>query len=719
MKKLSLLLLAIATVLTLSQCKKQVEQITPTGDVIVPITLDVKAASDGQKINVNPNDGTVSFEQNDVVYVGSGGKYVGKLTCRGTKFVGNLTNPVMNEPLYFYFLGNRFIYEDDFTPGVSTTASVDIMTQTDIDNMPVISSAISEEDFTGEGTYHGFFQNKGALVMFNVTSSTESTIWIEGMTNFVVVDFATNKFTYTSEASGAILLPGGSGERWAILLPQNAIPAGPQGSAYSTDWQYTGKVGAVPAIVANGYYVDGIPVTVTTPTGYGNPPDAPTNVSSTVNGNRVKVQWDWVDDASSYYVYKSSTADGQYLLIGSTYGAYYYDEEPVTNNYYKVRAANDFGQSDLSDYTYCHFYTVPAVPTNVAANVSGSNVMVTWSEVDDAETYWVYRSSTADGTYYLIGTCYGPEYLDENPHAHNYYKVSAANSCGVSGQSDYAYCSAPAPEGAINGRFTINANGDKVYFSKGNLQYRDSHQTWKFAEQQYHIIGSRNQNIAPFYYGYIDLFGWGTSGWDNGNDIYWPCVSSNNGDANTGWGYGPTDGTNYNYSLTGAYAQADWGVHNAISNGGNQAGLWRTLTAAEFSYLLNQRNTETGARFAKVTLNFVSDGEGKHGLLLLPDDWDGEYFLNTDSYSVYNVINSEDDFIALQENGVVFLPCAGYRDGTTYYNDDLYCSYWTSSKTAFPSGALNYYMSYNSGVGTNCDKMRRLGCSVRLVQDVQ
>ena len=146
MKKLTLTLTALAMVLTLAQCKKN----EPEGDRIVPITLDVQAKSDGSKINVDPNDETVAFEQNDVVYVGSGGKYVGKLTCRGTKFMGNLTNPVEGEPLYFYFLGNRFIYEDDFTPGVSTTASVDIMTQTDIDNMPVISSAISEEDFTGE-----------------------------------------------------------------------------------------------------------------------------------------------------------------------------------------------------------------------------------------------------------------------------------------------------------------------------------------------------------------------------------------------------------------------------------------------------------------------------------------------------------------------------------------------------------------------------------------
>ena len=298
MKKLTLLLLAVATVLTLSQCKKQVEQIAPTGDRLVPITLDVKAASDGQKINVDPNDGTVAFEQNDVVYVGSGGKYVGKLTCRGTKFVGNLTNPVMNEPLYFYFLGNRSMF-GELTPGSSTECSFDIMDQTDIDNMPVVSSAISEEDFTGEGTYHGFFQNKGALVMFNVeTASTTSPTIIEGMKNFVTVDFANNTLSYSEMAGGAITLPAGSGERWAILLPQNALASGNEGSAYSSDNAYIGTRGAVPAIVANGYYFEGIPVNVTTATGGGGTLEPPTNVQASLSGSNVLITWNDVDDAT-------------------------------------------------------------------------------------------------------------------------------------------------------------------------------------------------------------------------------------------------------------------------------------------------------------------------------------------------------------------------------------------------------------------------------------
>ena len=45
-----------------------------------------------------------------------------------------------------------------------------------------------------------------------------------------------------------------------------------------------------------------------------------------------------------------------------------------------------------------------------------------------------------------------------------------------------------------------------------------------------------------------------------------------------GDGSGDIAGTNY-----------DWGVNNAISNGGNEAGLWRTLTIEEWKYLMESR----------------------------------------------------------------------------------------------------------------------------------
>lgn len=169
--------------------------------------------------------------------------------------------------------------------------------------------------------------------------------------------------------------------------------------------------------------------------------------------------------------------------------------------------------------------------------------------------------------------------------------------------------------GAIGGVFTVNANGGKVYFAQGNLQYQASTNTWRFADKQWESLIDANSNISPTYDGWIDLFGWGTSGWDNGNVYYRPWDYDFVYDrTDCGYGYGPTDGRNYTFDLTGEYARADWGIYNPITNGGNQSGLWRTLIDAEWDYVLKTRSTTSGMRYAHALVNNVG------GLILLPDN---------------------------------------------------------------------------------------------------
>ncbi|MBO4306816.1 MAG: hypothetical protein J5848_00690, partial [Bacteroidales bacterium] len=112
--------------------------------------------------------------------------------------------------------------------------------------------------------------------------------------------------------------------------------------------------------------------------------------------------------------------------------------------------------------------------------------------------------------------------------------------------------------GASNATFSVSAT-ETIQFSRGNLQYQASTGTWRFAESQLNFVGDANSNISSNNSGWIDLFGWGTSGWNNGAEEYMPYSSSPNFQ-------------HYlrNVDLTGSYAEADWGWHNAISNGGNQ-----------------------------------------------------------------------------------------------------------------------------------------------------
>lgn len=259
------------------------------------------------------------------------------------------------------------------------------------------------------------------------------------------------------------------------------------------------------------------------------------------------------------------------------------------------------------------------------------------------------------------------------------------------------------PEGAINGLFSVGQN-KKVYFSKGNLQYQASTRTWRFAENQWVCKAESNNNISETYNGWIDLFGWGTSGYNHGATCYQPWSTDNI--YGRYWAYGQPD-----YNLYDQTGKADWG-YNAISNGGNQNNLWRTLTFEEWDYIMNKRQTNSGFRFAKATVNSVE------GIIFFPDDWVVETFpiesVNSQGYTFRINTISAADWITLESHGAVFFPITGNRDGNSYskYNG----SYWTSS---VPSGNIGSAFKFSINVNnTNFIKTyRNYGCAVRLVQD--
>lgn len=349
-------------------------------------------------------------------------------------------------------------------------------------------------------------------------------------------------------------------------------------------------------------------------------------------------------------------------------------------------------------------------------------------------------------------------------HVRAYAKNSAKTGYGA--DMTFTTLAPPPPTGAIAGLFTINNDGDKVYFSQGNLQYQASTDTWKFAENQWDFVGglgendvhvgnvegSTNNAISATYNGWIDLFGWGTSGYHNPYDEYNTQYHPYSYEGSL---YGPY--TNMpDTDLTGTSVEYDWGVHNPISNGGNQAGLWRVLTKDEWNYVFYTRNASTvgginNARYVNATVN------GVNGIILFPDVYDHPAYLpyplqiNTDAYYGINTYSSE-AWNAMESLGCVFLPAAGCRKQTStivqiYYSGNLnyyvypcgiYGTYWSSTHSdesyafhiGFRPGKLYGCSSYiyqffvygNVSYNYNNDGAYRSfgrygGHSVRLVRD--
>ena len=265
-----------------------------------------------------------------------------------------------------------------------------------------------------------------------------------------------------------------------------------------------------------------------------------------------------------------------------------------------------------------------------------------------------------------------------------------------------------------------------VYFSKGNLQFttQGSHKTadstakgtWRFAENQYDYIGSANSNISETYTGWIDLFGWGTSGWSSKANAYQPWSKSEN----------PSDyypGDSESNDLTGSYANADWGVYNAISNGGDEPNKWRTLTKSEWQYLFKNN---------KWTLGYIKTTEEDSSLcfMLIPETFTAPKGTTVTALSTTTTSNylggltvpstnkyTTEQFASLENLGVVALPCGGYRNGMSVGGVGSNGSYWSSSACDLDYAYVFDFYSANvySGFGND----RSIGRSVRLVQDVQ
>ena len=261
MKKFGIIAMAIVLLMGMSQCKKEKTETPSNEGVKVPITLNVNGGH-GSRVAVNTENGEVTFENNDVLYVASDGVYVGTLTYNGTNFSGDVTEPTEGQKLHFYFLGNVDT-EEALTEGTSTGCSVVISDQTE--HLPVISYAPSRENYqVGKTDYNATLLNKCALVKFNVTTASESATCILGMNNKVAVDFTDNSFDYSQEDESVIILPAGNGEKWAILLPQDQMSF-PR--TCSLDGIYVGVCGTIPGIDENDYLTDGLSISINTPKG--------------------------------------------------------------------------------------------------------------------------------------------------------------------------------------------------------------------------------------------------------------------------------------------------------------------------------------------------------------------------------------------------------------------------------------------------------------------
>ena len=292
------------------------------------------------------------------------------------------------------------------------------------------------------------------------------------------------------------------------------------------------------------------------------------------------------------------------------------------------------------------------------------------------------------------------------------------------------------PIAPIGGKFLINAKGDTAIFSRGNLQYQQSSNTWRCAPNQYEWKGTDNLQMGnSAYEGWVDLFCWSI-------------------------------GAENNYGATSAYLTTTYFNKSFVDWGGlfSDTYEWSTLSINEWYYLLYSRaNANNLWGMAMIGDNL--------GMIILPDEWtvpSGVTFVpgtipTTDLFAEGDCLDptmaDQDhwrlnpdnlpankftvaDWEILEAAGAVFLPYGGRRSGgygnhtnrqdqtiaeeyAYAYYENYYGSYWTST-VAKPAEGKSYWLPLICGGCTDANENwgrgshgwwenGRYGHSVRLV----
>ena len=421
----------------------------------------------------------------------------------------------------------------------------------------------------------------------------------------------------------------------------------------------------------------------------------------------------------------SPTVNGSHATNGNGTGSYTAEMTGLSANttyYVRAYAVNSAGTSYGNEVSFTTAASLPSVTTSAVTNITqttalgGGNVTGDGgATVTDRGICWsVAPAPTLNDNHVSSGSGTGNFTVSMTnliPNTTYYVRAYAVNNVGTSYGDEVSFTTLSggggnAPIGAIDGLFSVSAS-EQVYFSRGNLQYCASTNTWRFAPNQYDLIGLANNNISGNYSGWIDLFGWGTSGYNHGAVCYQPWSTSIIESSYNAYG-------NPDYNLYDQTGQADWG-YNAISNGGNQTQQWRSLTIEEWTYVLNTRSTASGVRFAKAIVN------GVKGLILLPDNWNASTYAlsgtnSNSAYYVTNTVSSMDWNNVLEPAGAVFLPAAGSRYATTIsaYDGEYAKGFYWSSTHDVDYGAM--LLNFTRGtLLLTLSQYRYVGSSVRVV----
>lgn len=252
----------------------------------------------------------------------------------------------------------------------------------------------------------------------------------------------------------------------------------------------------------------------------------------------------------------------------------------------------------------------------------------------------------------------------------------------------------------LTGRFSVG-DGKQIIFASGNLRYNAGKDVWALSNNQYDTRDRLNLKASSSYDGWIDLFGYATSGGTGTN----PAAPSPWETSKASADYRISSDITTTIAGTGY----DWLTENQPVNGNGAS--WRLISKDEWTYLLNNR-TDANLLQGQAVVNDVK------GYILLPDDWTcpAEVSFTPLAKNYTTNVFSLYEWELMEDAGAVFLPAAGYR-----YNTSIMAShsgyYWTGDLYGTDQGVATsvYFTQYTKM--TDLMTMRCNACAIRPVRD--
>ena len=156
---------------------------------------------------------------------------------------------------------------------------------------------------------------------------------------------------------------------------------------------------------------------------------------------RPLLTWAAANGANGYAVYRSESADGEFVKVASVSTTKYADtaaENGKTYYYYVIAMKNDAASGLRSDVVSTTAVYPQVTKLAVGGDESG-RPLLTWAAANGANGYAVYRSESADGEFVKVASVSTTKYADtaaENGKTYYYYVIAVKNDAAYGLRSD-------------------------------------------------------------------------------------------------------------------------------------------------------------------------------------------------------------------------------------------------------------------------------------------